>query len=285
MIQKRPFGNTGHMSTVTLFGAAALGRVTQYEADQTLELLFKYGINHIDTAASYGDAELRLGPWMADHRDKFFLATKTGERTYEKAKTEIHRSLERMRIDSFDLIQLHNLGHPDEWDTAMGRGGALEAAIEAREQGIVRFIGVTGHGLKIAAMHQRSLARFDFDSVLLPYNYVMHQNQQYVEDFNTLVAMCEERNVAVQTIKSITRGPWGPQDQWASTWYQPLKDQEDVDRAVHWVIGRDNIFLNTVGDIHVLPQVLDAASRFTSRPTDDEMVGMVKEEKMSNLFA
>ena len=285
MIEKRPFGNTGHMSTVTLFGAAALGNVTQAEADRTLDLLLEYGINHIDTAASYGNAEERIGPWMAQHRKDFFLATKTGERSYEKAKEEIHRSLDRMRIDSFDLIQLHNLGHPDEWEQAMGPGGALEAAIEAREQGIVRFIGVTGHGLNIAAFHKRSLERFNFDSVLLPYNYPMQMNGQYIADFEELVAMAQERNVAVQTIKSITRGPWGPQDRWASTWYQPLTDQDDIDRAVHWVIGRPGIFLNTVGDIYVLPKVLDAASRFERRPTDEEMRGMVKEEKMTSLFA
>jgi aryl-alcohol dehydrogenase-like predicted oxidoreductase len=285
MIEKRPFGNTGHMSTVTLFGAAALGRVTQAEADRTLDLLLEYGINHIDTAASYGDAEERIGPWMANHRKDFFLATKTGERSYAKAKEEIHRSLDRMRIDSFDLIQLHNLGHPDEWDQAMGPGGALEAAIEAREQGIVRFIGVTGHGLNIASFHKRSLERFAFDSVLLPYNYPMQMNGQYIADFEDLVAMCEARNIAVQTIKSITRGPWGPQDRWASTWYQPLTDQDDIDRAVHWVIGRPGIFLNTVGDIYVLPKVLDAASRFERRPSDEEMRGMVKEERMTSLFA
>ena len=267
MIEKRPFGRTGHMSTVTLFGAAALGNVTQAEADRTLDLLLEYGINHIDTAASYGAAEDRIGPWMAQHRKDFFLATKTGERTYAKAKEEIHRSLERMRIDSFDLIQLHNLGHPDEWDTAMEPGGALEAAIEAREQGIVRFIGVTGHGLNIASFHKRSLEHFDFDSVLLPYNYTMQMNSQYIADFEELVTMCAERNTAVQTIKSITRGPWGPQDRWASTWYQPLVDQEDIDRAVHWVIGRPGIFLNTVGDIHVLPKVSAAAGRFAPRPS------------------
>lgn len=285
MIEKRPFGRTGHMSTVTLFGAAALGRVTQAEADRTLDLLLEYGINHIDTAASYGDAEERIGPWMEKHRKDFFLATKTGERSYAKAKEEIHRSLDRMRIDSFDLIQLHNLGHPDEWDEAMGPGGALEAAIEARDQGIVRYIGVTGHGLNIASFHKRSLEHFDFDSVLLPYNYTMQMNQQYISDFEDLVQMCEERNVAVQTIKSITRGPWGPQDRWAATWYQPLTDQEDIDRAVHWVLGRPGIFLNTVGDIYVLPKVLDAAGRFERRPTDEEMRGMVKEERMTSLFA
>ena len=285
MIKKQPFGKTGHNSTVTLFGAAALGNVTQAEADATLDVLLEYGVNHIDTAASYGDAELRIGPWMAQHRNDFFLATKTGERTYEKAREEIHRSLERMRVDSFDLIQLHNLVHPDEWDVALGPGGALEAAIEAREEGILRFIGVTGHGLNIAAMHRRSVERFDFDSVLLPLNYPLALNEAYMADFNALVATCEERDIAVQTIKSITRGPWGPQDKWASTWYQPLRDQEDIDRAVHWVLGREGLFLNTVGDIHVLPKVLDAASRIASRPSDDQMMQMVGEEKMTSLFA
>ena len=285
MIEKRPFGKTGHMSTVTLFGAAALGSVSQAEADATLDVLLEYGVNHIDTAASYGDAELRIGPWMAQHRKDFFLATKTGERTYAKAKEEIHRSLDRMRVDSFDLIQLHNLVHPDEWDTALGPGGALEAAIEARDQGLLRFIGVTGHGLNIAAMHLRSIDRFAFDSVLLPYNYPLHLNETYMADFNALLAECAEREIAVQCIKSVTRGPWGPQDKWASTWYQPLRDQDDIDRGVHWVMGRPGVFLNTPGDIHVLPKVLDAASRYQSRPTDEEMMTMVKEEKMSPLFA
>jgi aryl-alcohol dehydrogenase-like predicted oxidoreductase len=285
MIEKRPFGKTGHQSTVTLFGAAALGNVTQAEADATLDVLLEYGVNHIDTAASYGDAELRIGPWMAQHRKDFFLATKTGERTYEAAKEEIHRSLDRMRIDSFDLIQLHNLVHPDEWDTALGPGGALEAAIEAREQGLLRFIGVTGHGLSIPAMHLRSIEAFGFDSVLLPYNYPLNLNETYMADFDALLAKCAEREIAVQCIKPVTRGPWGPQDKWASTWYQPLRDQDDLDRAVHWVMGRPGVFLNTPGDIHVLPKVLDAASRYESRPSDEAMMTMVKEEKMSSLFA
>ena len=285
MIEKRAFGRTGHMSTVTLFGAAALGSVTQSEADQTLDVLLEYGVNHIDTAASYGDAELRIGPWMAKHRKDFFLATKTGERTYEKAKEEIHRSLERMQVDSFDLIQLHNLVHPDEWDTALGPGGALEAAIEAREQGLLRFIGVTGHGLNIAAMHLRSLERFDFDSVLLPFNYVLKQNAAYVADFEALLKTCQERNVAFQTIKSLTRGPWATKDRSRSTWYEPLEEQPDIDRAVQWIVGRPYIFLNTIGDIHVLPKVLDAASRFAERPSDESMAAMAADRHMSNLFA
>lgn len=284
-IEKRPFGRTGHMSTVTLFGAAALGRVTQAEADATLDVLLEYGVNHIDTAASYGDSELRIGPWMKQHRKDFFLATKTGERTYEKAKAEFYRSLERLQVASVDLLQLHNLGHPDEWDTAMGPGGALEAAIEAREQGLVRFIGVTGHGLNIPAFHVRSLKRFDFDSVLLPYNYVMQQNEKYMADFEALLKLCAERNVAVQTIKSITAGPWGSQERTHSVWYEPLINQEDIDRAVHWVTGRPGLFLNTAGDIRLLPKILDAASRFQARPTDEEMAGMVRTRRMSSLFA
>ena len=283
-LEKRPFGRTGHMSTVTLFGAAALGSVTQAEADRTLDVLLEYGVNHIDTAASYGDAELRIGPWMAQHRKYFFLATKTGERTYAKAKAELHRSLERLRVDSVDLIQLHALVHPDEWDTAMGPGGALEACIEAREQGLVRFIGVTGHGRTIAAMHRRSLARFDFDSVLLPYSYTVMQDEVYEHDFEALVKTCQERNVAVQTIKSITRGPWATTQRTRSTWYQPLEDQADIDVAVQWVIGRPGIFLNTVGDIHLLPKVLDAAARFERRPTDAEMKAVVEQEHMTALF-
>jgi aryl-alcohol dehydrogenase-like predicted oxidoreductase len=283
-IEKRAFGRTGHMSTVTLFGAAALGRVTQAEADRTLDLLLEYGVNHIDTAASYGEAEDRIGPWMAQHRKDFFLATKTGDRNYEDARASIHRSLERLRVDSFDLIQLHNLVHPDEWDEAMGSGGALEACIEAREQGLVKYIGVTGHGLTVATMHYRSLQRFDFDSVLLPYNFSHAQNSKYAADFERLVSLCAERNVAVQTIKSITRGPWATTEHWASTWYQPLEKQEDIDRAVSWIIGRQGIFLNTVGDIHVLPKVLDAAARYERRPSDDEMAKMFGAERMSNLF-
>ncbi len=277
MIAKSPFGRTGHLSTRTIFGAAAFSRVTQEEADRTFEVLFKYGVNHIDTAASYGDAELRIGPWMESHRHDFFLATKTGERKYQEAHDQIRRSLERLRVDQVDLIQLHNLVDPQEWEVAMGPGGALEAAIEAREEGLVRFIGVTGHGVNIAAMHKRSLERFDFDSVLLPYNYPMMQNPQYAADFEALMEICRERDVAVQTIKAITRAPWGSREQTRATWYEPLEDQEDIDKAVHWVLGRPGIFIDTVGDIALLPKVLDAASRYEAPPKDEEMAELGEE--------
>ncbi|MDF3043224.1 MAG: aldo/keto reductase, partial [Thermomicrobiales bacterium] len=223
MIPTESFGRTGHQSTRAIFGAAALSAVTQAEADRTMELLLRYGVNHIDTAASYGESELRLGPWMERHRADFFLATKTGERTSQAAYDQIRRSLERLRVDQVDLIQLHNLVDPAEWVTTLGPGGALEAAIRAREEGLVRFIGVTGHGVTVAAMHTRALERFDFDSVLLPYSYPMMQNPGYAADFEELVAHCQQRGVAVQTIKAITRAPWGERPQTTATWYEPLR--------------------------------------------------------------
>jgi aryl-alcohol dehydrogenase-like predicted oxidoreductase len=284
MIGKQPFGRTGHMSTRLVFGGAAFSSVTQAEADRSLDLLLEYGINHIDTAASYGDSELHIGPWMARHRQDFFLATKTGERTYQKARDEFHRSLERLRVDSVDLIQLHYLVDPQEWEVAMGPGGALEALVEAREQGLTRFIGVTGHDVSVAAMHKRSLERFDFDSVLLPYNYVMMQNPQYAADFESLVAMCQKRNVAVQTIKGVCRRPWGDKPHSRATWYEPLEDQAAIDKAVHWVLNRPGVFLNTAADIHILPRVLDAGSRFQAAPSDTEMKALLEEQAMAPLF-
>ena len=284
MIAKRSFGRTGHQSTVTIFGAAALMRKGKNEADRALEILRKYGVNHIDTAPRYGDAELLIGPWMAKHRRDFFLASKTGKRTRAEAREEIQRSLERLRVDRVDLIQFHGLAHPDEWDTVMGPGGALEAAVEAREKGWTRFIGVTGHGWMIAAMHKRSLRQFDFDSVLMPYNYLLHANDRYRNDFEEVVRLCKERGVAVQTIKSLARGPWGVAPQTRNTWYQPLEEQRDIDLAVHWVLGRGDVFLNTVGDVDLLPKVLDAASRFEKQPRREEMEALVQRNRMSSLF-
>ncbi len=284
MIAKSEFGRTGHMSTRTLFGAAAVGSVDQAAADRTLDVLLEYGINHIDVAASYGDAELRIGPWMEHYRNTFFLATKTGERTYEKARDEFHRSLERLRVDRVDLLQLHNLIDPEEWEIAMGPGGALEAAVEAREEGLTRFIGVTGHTLAAPSTHMRSLERFEFDSVLLPYNYILFQNAQYAADFEALVEMCRKRQVAVQTIKGIARRPWDERPRTANTWYQPLVEQEAIDKAVHWVLGNPYVFLNTASDIHILPKVLNAASRFKARPSDEEMDEVLAEKEMVPLW-
>jgi len=284
MIATLPFGRTGHESTRTIFGAAALARVTQDEADQTLDLLVRHGVNHIDVAASYGDAELRLAPWLKTHRNRVFLATKTGERTYEAAKRQIRLSLERLGVGQIDLIQLHNLADPIEWDIALSPGGALDACVEARAEGLVRYIGVTGHGTQIAATHLRSLERFDFDSVLLPYNYVMMQDPHYAAMFERVAAACRKQNVAVQTIKSIARGPWWGRERTHATWYRPLEDQRDIDLAVHWVLSRPGIFLNTVGDVALLPKVLDAAGRFTSAPGAEAMRDATARLEMLPLF-
>ncbi len=284
MIPTQPFGRTGHQSTRVIFGAAAFSGANQADADRAMELIIQTGINHIDTAAGYGDSELRLGPWMEKHRNDFFLATKTGERTYQAAYDQIRTSLERLRTDHVDLIQLHYLVDPTEWETAMAPGGALEAVVKARDEGLARFIGVTGHDVPVAAQHKRALERFDFDSVLLPYNYPMMQNPRYAADFEALIALCQERNVAVQTIKGITAAPWGDRTPTTTTWYEPLVEQGDIDLAVHWVLGRPGVFLNTAADLTLLPKILDAAERYQTRPTDEMMQRLVETRSMEPMF-
>ena len=284
MIATERFGSTGHESSRTIFGAAALASVDQDEADRAVELLLAHGVNHIDTAASYGDSELRVAPWLERYPGVFFLATKTGKRDYDGARQEIRRSLDRLGVDSVDLIQLHNLVDVIEWEIALREGGALEAAVEAREEGLVRFIGVTGHGLSVAAMHRRSLERFPFDSVLLPYNFRQQRDARYAEEFDALARVCAERGVAMQTIKSIALAPWEGRPQTASTWYEPLTDPSDIELAVHWVLGRDGVFLNTVGELRLLPFVLEAAERARGRPSDVTMNALVDRRSLTPLF-
>jgi aryl-alcohol dehydrogenase-like predicted oxidoreductase len=283
-IQTAQFGRTGHASTRVVFGAAALAKEPQRVADATFEALLEHGVNHIDVAASYGEAEVRLKPLLARERDRFFLATKTGERTAGEARTEIRRSLERMGVDHVDLLQLHNLADPIEWDVALSPGGALEAALEARDEGLVRAIGVTGHGAQIAATHRRSLERFDFDSVLLPYNYVTMRSPYYAENFDALYATCQERGVAVQTIKSIALRHWRDRPHTRSTWYEPLQEQGDIDLAVWWALSRPGVFVNSVGDVGLLPKVLDAASRYEAGPDDAAMDALAEREAAEPLF-
>lgn len=284
MIAKTAFGRTSHESSRIIFGAASLSRVTQDVADRTLDVLLEHGVNHIDVAASYGEAELRLAPWLKRHRSDFFLATKTGERRAPEAKEQLHRSLDRLGVDHLDLWQLHNLSDPIQWDTALSPGGAIEAAVEAREQGLIKAIGVTGHGTQVAATHRRSLERFDFDSVLLPYNYLTMQIPYYAENFNALQATCRERNTAVQTIKSIAYRPWMGRDRTATTWYQPLSDPNDVALAIQWALGRPGIFVISVGDVNLLPHVLGAAERFEQAVADGDVQAMVERLTMEPLF-
>ena len=264
-IERMPFGATGHQSSRAIFGAAALGAMKQDRADRTLELIQQWGLNHIDVAASYGDAELRLAPWLKHYRDSVFLASKTGHRTYEKAKKQIHASLERMQVDQIDLIQMHNLTQADQWETAMGSGGAMEALLEAKEQGLVRFLGVTGHGTYAPAMHLQSLEAYPFDSILVPYNYAMMQQPQYADDFNALYNMCQDRGVAMQTIKSIAARRWQDDDEEKRfSWYRPITDADAMKRAIDFVLSRENLFVNTSSDATLLERSLDAIAQPTA---------------------
>ena len=283
-MQKIPFGRTGHTSSRVIFGAAALGSMRQEKADAILELLLAHGVNHIDTAAMYGDSELRVGGWMPRHRERFFLATKTGERTAEGARASLERSRERLRSDQLDLIQLHNLVDEREWQVALGPGGALETLVEAKERGHVRFIGVTGHGSQVAAMHLRSLARFPFDAVLLPCNFPMLAQPDYAADFETLLALCRERGVAVQTIKAIARRRWPDGDLRRFSWYEPIRDAEALRRAVHFVLARPGVFLNSSSDASLLPALLAAAEEPQAVPSARELEDDVARLAMAPLF-
>jgi aryl-alcohol dehydrogenase-like predicted oxidoreductase len=270
MLPVATFGRTGHQSTRVIFGAAALGSMNQERADRTLAMIDAAGVNHIDTAAGYGASEDRLRPFLAAHRHRYFLATKTGERTGDAARAELERSLERMAVGHVDLIQLHNLVEPDEWEVAFAPGGAVEALARARDEGLARAIGVTGHGVRIVGMHRRSLERFDFDSVLFPFNHSMLRNREYAADVEALREMCAQRQVAVQTIKSIAKGRWPTEGQHFS-WYEPLTDPGAIARAVRFVLAQPDLFLDTTSDAGLVPLVLDAAAGPLDPPTEAEL--------------
>ena len=285
MIERIPFGGTGHASSRILFGAAALGAMRQDRADKTLDLLLEFGVNHIDTAASYGEAELRLAPFLSRHRSDFFLATKTHERGAAGARAQLHQSLERLGVTQIDLVQMHNLVDRDEWKTALGPGGALEALVQAKAEGLVRFIGVTGHGTWVAQRHLQSLERFAFDSVLLPYNHTMMSQPVYARDFRRLQALCKKRNVAMQTIKSVARRRWQDADPDPHfSWYMPIKEPAALRRAVHFVLAEPGLFLNSSSDATLLRPILEAASEPIEPPSTQAMERDVAEHGMAPLF-
>jgi len=285
MLEQIPFGRTGHLSSRILFGAAALGGMKPERALSTLDMVLKAGINHIDTAASYGDSELRLAPWLKEHRQDVFLATKTGERSYLGAKEQLHRSLDRLGVPFVDLIQMHNLVQPDQWTQAMGEDGALRALTEAREQGLVRFIGVTGHGTYVAERHLQSLERFDFASVLCPYTFAMNRSGPYAEDFERLYQTCIRKQVAIQTIKSVAARRWRDDDaDRRLSWYKPLLDAEAIRRAVHFVLSRPGLFLNSSSDATLLPFILDAARQPIEAPSTTQMEADMQTHGIEPLF-
>ena len=284
MLPFAEFGRTGHQSSRVIFGAAALGGMSESRAIKTLDLVASYGVNHIDTAAMYGSSEDHLKPWLSDHRSKVFLATKTEERAGSVARMALERSLERMGVDHIDLIQLHNLVEPDEWATAFSKGGAVEALSQARAEGLVSFIGVTGHGLRIPSMHLRSLAEFDFDAVLFPFNHSLLSIDQYRDDVAALRELCRARNTATQTIKAVARRRWEDGTDGHRSWYEPLTDQDAIQRAVRYVLSQPGLFLNTTSDATLLPLILEAAQGDLTRPLDEEMNRDIAEFGMTPLF-
>jgi len=288
MIERRQFGRTGHNSSRVIFGAAALWAMDDEKAAALLDRALAAGVNHIDTAAAYGESELRLAPWLARHRTDVFLATKTGDRDGDGARRSLEHSLARLGVDQVDLVQLHNLVEDHEWDVAFRPDGAVAALAKARDEGLVRFIGVTGHGLRIAGMHARSLERFDFDSVLLPYNFaVLHEHVSYRRDVEALLATCAGRNVAVQTIKAVARRRWPEGDDGRHfSWYEPLADPGAIERAVRFVLSIPELFLNTSSDARLLQPTLDAASsdQATTAPVHADLEADVIAQGIRPLF-
>ena len=288
MLATAPFGRTGHQSSRVIFGAAALGAMSQERADATIAAVSSAGVNHVDTAASYGDSELRLAPWLQDHRGDVFLATKTEARDGSGARAGLERSLTRLGVDHVDLIQLHNLVEEDEWQQAFASGGAVEALAAARDEGLVRHLGVTGHGLRIAGMHRRSLEAFPFDSVLLPYSPVLLRHTAYRDDVQHLRAMCDARGVAVQTIKAVARRRWRDDDgSRRFSWYEPLREPGAIERAMRFVLSEPGLFLNTTSDATLLPTILEIAGRLedpVGPPAPDEVAADIDSLGVEPIF-
>ena len=284
MIPRQAFGRTGHVSSRLIFGAAALGAVAQKEADRALNLALDAGVNHFDVANSYGDAEERMGPWLATHRDQLFLATKTQKRTKKEALAELDNSLRLLRTDHVDLWQMHILVDEANWTTAMGENGALEAFVEARERGKTRFLGVTGHGKTAPAMHLRSLKRFDFDSVLFPWNWPLSRDADYSTAAAALREECRRRNVAFQLIKVFLRRPWGDRTPNRATWYEPLESPADIAAVLGWAWSLEDSFVNSAGDVNLLPTIVEEASKQPPAPPAGAMAELAERRGMEDLF-
>ncbi|MEO0493952.1 MAG: aldo/keto reductase [Actinomycetota bacterium] len=284
-LQYLPFGQTGHESSRLIFGAAALGGMSQSRADTTMELVLASGINHVDTAASYGESELRLHDFLQSHRDDVFLATKTGDRSGADARASLERSLERMGIDRVDLIQLHNLVEDDEWTTAFAPDGAVAALFTAVEEGLASAVGVTGHGLRIPRMHLRSLAEAPFASVLFPWSHSMLAYDDYVADVDELIAHCDRAGIAMQTIKSVGRRRWANPDDPHFSWYEPLEVGDAFRRAVEFALADPRVFVNTSSDARLLPAFVEAATGFDGRAPDTALLAQDRaEHEIHSLF-
>jgi aryl-alcohol dehydrogenase-like predicted oxidoreductase len=274
-METRRFGRTGHMSTLAIFGAAAFWEISQADADKVMEQVIEAGINHIDIAPSYGQAEERVGPWMPRERRRFFLGCKTMERTKEGAWNELRQSLKRLQTESFDLYQCHAITTMEELDSVTMKGGALEAFAEARREGLIKFIGITGHGVNAPQIYLEALRRFDFDSVLFPLNFVQMANPVYRKYAEELIAACKVKDVGTMVIKTITKGPWGEKQKTATTWYEPFDKNDEIQKAVNFALSYDVTGLCTAGDTRVLPLVLKACEKF-SRLDPSEIEEMIE---------
>jgi aryl-alcohol dehydrogenase-like predicted oxidoreductase len=273
-MEHRALGNLGFDTSVLIYGSASLGDVDQDTADRSIQEALDAGINHFDTAASYGEAELRLGPWMPRIRDDIFLATKTGDQDAEAAWVSINRSLERLRTDHVDLIQLHAVCDMDDLDRRTGNGGALEALIRAREEGLATAIGITGHGHDAPDVHREALQRFDFRAVLSPFSWVLSHRTAFADSYRALAEDCRARSVALRLIKTVARRNWPEPDgkHRYATWYEPIDDAAQVRAAVSWALAQPVVCgLATPGDVRLLPMVV-AAERDRLSLTDAEEV-------------
>jgi aryl-alcohol dehydrogenase-like predicted oxidoreductase len=277
-METRRFGRTGHMSTVAIFGAVAFGQVSQQDADKAMEMVIEAGVNHIDVAPSYGQAELRVGPWMPRERKRFFLGCKTMERTKEGAWKEFRESLKRLQTETFDLYQCHAITTMEELDAVTMKGGALEAFVEARREGLTRFLGITGHGVNTPQIFLEALRRFDFDSILFPLNFIQMANPEYRASAEELIATCQAKDVGTMIIKSVTKGPWGQKEHTATTWYEPFHQSDEIQRAVNFALSYEVTGLCTAGDMRVLPIMLKACEDFT-RLSEAEKEEMIKSGK------
>lgn len=286
MIQKIQFGKTSHKSSRIIFGSYALNKATKEEADHVLSLLQQFGVNHIDTAPMYGNAEKLIGTWMNEYRNDFFLATKTRNRGRKAAIEGLHKSLKQLQTDYIDLWQMHGLTNPQGWEKAMGPEGVLQAFIDARDEGLVKYLGVTGHGGKTPIMHKQSLERFDFDTIMLPYNFLTMQNPKYSIHFDELLKICQDRKVAVQTIKSVARRPWENRPRKFNTYfYQPLETKDAIEKSIWWSMGLQDGFLATAGDMQILPMILEAGAKFENQPSDIEMNVLLDKYDIKPIFS
>lgn len=284
-METRRFGRSGHQSSVAIFGGAGLGGVTQDVADRAMEQIIAAGVNHIDVAASYGEAELRVGPWMERERNRFFLGSKTEERQQQGAWDSVQRSLERLRTDHLDLIQIHAITRMDELDAVLAPGGVLDALLQAREQGLTKYIGITGHGNDAPAIFLEALRRFDFDSILFPINFVQYAMPDYRRNAEALVAECRKRDVGTLIIKAVGKGVWRDAPRTADTWYVPFTDPAQIQAGVNFSLSQDVTGLCTAGDVNVLPLFLEACENFTPLTRAEQDALIATADRYESVFA